>query len=110
MCPSVAGDSWRDRFGCPDSDGLTERVMPIALGANGPIWTTADGADLWPADLTQWADSDADGFGDNSSGHQWRRLSQAITGNSSADRNGCLDADGDGYSDPDLGWAARRWC
>ena len=102
MCPSAAGDSWIDRFGCPDSDGDGASDADSA-GANGPIWTTADGADLWPADLTQWADSDADGFGDNSSGTNGDDC-PSVTGNSSADRNGCLDTDGDGYSDADMGW------
>ena len=28
-------------------------------------WTTANGADAFISDPTQWADSDIDGFGDN---------------------------------------------
>jgi hypothetical protein len=104
MCPSVAGDSWRDRFGCPDSDGDGASDADSA-GTNGPIWTTGDGADLWPADISQWADTDADGFGDNGSGTNGDDC-PAITGNSSADRSGCFDGDGDGYSDPDSGWGA----
>jgi len=102
MCPSVAGDSWIDRFGCPDSDGDGASDADSA-GANGPIWTTADGADIWPADPTQWADTDSDGFGDNSSGTNGDDC-PSVTGTSSTDRDGCLDTDGDGYSDPDLGW------
>ncbi len=68
-CWFVEGYSWRDRQGCPDSDGD---------GASDPwyednewgtqyIWTEEDGADWWPEDGTQWADSDGDGYGDNSS-------------------------------------------
>ena len=102
MCPAVVGDSWIDRFGCPDSDGDGASDADSA-GANGPIWTTADGADLWPADPTQWADTDSDGFGDNSSGTNGDDC-PSVTGTSSTDRDGCLDTDGDGYSDPDLGW------
>ena len=102
MCPSVAGDSWIDRFGCPDSDGDGASDVDSA-GANGPAWTTADGADLWPADSTQWADADADGFGDNSSGTNGDDC-PSITGNSSVDRNGCTDTDGDGVSDADGSW------
>ncbi len=102
MCPSVVGGSWIDRFGCPDSDGDGASDVDNA-GANGPIWTTADGADLWPTDSTQWADADADGFGDNSSGTNGDDC-PSIIGNSSTDRNGCLDTDGDGYSDADGDW------
>ena len=64
-CWWVQGFSWRDRLGCVDSDGD---------GASDPSdfgtfreWTEEDGADWWPEDPTQWADSDLDGFGDNSS-------------------------------------------
>ena len=102
MCPSVAGDSWRDRFGCPDSDGDGASDEDTA-GVNGPVWTTGDGADLWPADVTQWADSDADGFGDNPTGTNGDDC-PSVAGNSTADRTGCLDGDGDGYSDPESGW------
>lgn len=102
MCPTVAGDSWLDRFGCPDSDGDGASDEDLS-GSNGPIWSMADGADFWPADISQWADSDGDGFGDNSSGTNGDDC-PAVSGNSSYDRNGCLDTDGDGYSDPDAGW------
>ena len=54
------GTSYLDRLGCLDSDGD---------GASDPssFWNESFGADLWPNDPTQWADSDGDGFGDNSS-------------------------------------------
>ena len=64
-CWWIEGYSWRDRLGCVDSDGD---------GASDPSdfgtfreWNIEDGADNWPDDPTQWADSDGDGFGDNSS-------------------------------------------
>lgn len=82
-CPHEWGDSWRIEYGCPDSD---------RDGSGIPF-------DSHPDDPTQWEDLDQDGYGDNKSGTdpddcpQW-------PGNSSMDRLGCPDADGDGYSDP----------
>jgi hypothetical protein len=59
-CPGINGDSTYDRNGCPDTDGD---------GWSDPDenWTTADGADAFPEEKTQWADRDGDGFGDTSS-------------------------------------------
>jgi len=53
-CPGVDGygESFRDRFGCPDSDG------------DG----TSDLGDPFPLEASQWQDTDGDGFGDNPSG------------------------------------------
>ena len=59
-CKFQFGTSYLDRLGCLDSDGD---------GASDPsaFWNESLGADIWPNDPTQWADSDGDGFGDNSS-------------------------------------------
>ncbi len=59
-CPGIDGDSTKDRFGCPDTDGD---------GWSDPDeeWGTAEGADAFPNERTQWADRDGDGFGDTSS-------------------------------------------
>jgi len=59
-CKFDYGTSYRDRLGCTDTDGD---------GSSDPTnyWNSSLGADLWPADSTQWADSDGDGFGDNGS-------------------------------------------
>ena len=56
------------------------------------------GADAFADDITQHVDSDGDGFGDNQSGSQADECPE-IAGNSSLDRLGCLDSDGDGWSD-----------
>lgn len=58
------GASWRDRKGCldTDNDGSSD---PSTGG--GIEWNVTLGADAWPLDATQWADSDGDGYGDNSS-------------------------------------------
>lgn len=59
-CKFDYGTSYLDRLGCQDSDGD---------GASDPtnFWNQSMGADIWPNDPTQWADSDGDGFGDNGS-------------------------------------------
>jgi len=101
-CVSVAGTSTSDRKGCPDSDGDTYSD-PDPLGNNGSVWTAADGADVWPNEPTQWADTDGDGYGDNSNG-VFPDSCVSDIGTSTADRYGCPDTDGDSYSDPDSGF------
>ena len=50
--------------------------------------------------FTQWRDSDGDGYGDNSSENATTPDDcPDIWGNSTFDRYGCLDSDGDGMSD-----------
>jgi len=90
-CWWIQGFSWRDRLGCVDTDGD---------GASDPSdfgtfreWTEEDGADWWPNDPTQWADSDLDGFGDNSSDNA--TLPDKFPTNPSA----ANDTDNDGYPD-----------
>ena len=82
-CPNEVGNSTQGNvLGCPDSDG------------DG--W--ADSVDAFPADDTQYSDQDGDGYGDNMSGNS--PDSCPITyGNSTIDRLGCVDTDGDGHSD-----------
>ena len=98
-CVSVQGFSSQDRFGCPDTDG-DGYSDPDPTGANGPVWTVDDNADLWPSDVTQWVDADGDTFGDNPLGTDGD-ICPGVAGSSYNDRNGCPDSDGDGYSDPD---------
>ena len=54
--------------------------------------------DHFPFDATQWDDSDGDGYGDR---HKGTTPDSCIfeVGNSSVDRYGCPDSDGDGWSD-----------
>jgi hypothetical protein len=56
-----------------------------------------------PLDATQWVDVDGDGFGDNASGEQ-PDACPLIAGTSEMDRFGCIDSDGDLYSNPDITW------
>jgi hypothetical protein len=87
-CPNQYGTSWQAGIlGCIDSD------------SDG--W--ADFMDAFDNDATQWEDADMDMFGDNQSGNQ-PDACLTIAGNSTLDRFGCTDADGDGYSNADISW------
>lgn len=61
-CPNQSGTSYADRAGCVDTDG------DGYSDPDGLTWFTTNGADAFRTDATQWADADADGFGDNSTG------------------------------------------
>ena len=79
---------------------------------------------LSPENPTQWNDTDSDGFGDNWANGTWNDtrdddgtwLENAsdvdwcpnASGNSTEDRGGCLDTDGDGFSDPDDEWTLEN--
>jgi hypothetical protein len=80
-CISTAGISYRDRYGCLDTD------------ADGQ----SDENDFLIYEPTQWNDTDSDGYGDNLYGYQGDKC-PTTNGNSSIDSFGCLDLDGDGYS------------
>ena len=82
-CPTEWGNSTEGgMLGCPDSDG------------DG--WSNS--TDDFPNDDTQYSDQDGDGYGDNPAGNNADDC--PITyGNSTIDRLGCVDTDGDGYSD-----------
>ena len=82
-CPDIPGTSISDRFGCSDvdNDGFSNE------------------GDAFPTESTQWNDTDGDGYGDNQEGAQPDGC-PTIEGGSSHDRLGCLDNDGDGWSDP----------
>ena len=95
-CILTFGDSKYDRFGCIDTDGD---------GYSDPTgnWGAIDDsgycqADSLPLDPTQWCDIDQDGYGDNFSGNDPDECPNEY-GTSSIDRLGCVDSDGDGYSD-----------
>ncbi|MGB0815265.1 MAG: S8 family serine peptidase, partial [Poseidonia sp.] len=99
-CDTTAGTSTVDRTGCPDTDGD---------GYSNPDanWTVNDGADAFPSETTQWADQDYDGYGDNAAGVEPDACT-ATAGNSTGDRYGCTDTDGDGYSNPDGTWTTAN--
>ena len=99
-CLGLWGNSTADRQGCLDSDGD---------GYSDPdgSWTTANGADAFISDPTQWADSDIDGFGDNPAGTTPDDCIMS-QGSSTIDRNGCPDLDADGFSNPDGSWTTAN--
>ena len=77
--------------GCPDFD------------SDG--W--ADTVDAFFQDETQWNDGDEDGYGDNPAGNNPDDC-PFFFGNSSEDRIGCIDTDGDGYSNPEISWSTAQ--
>ena len=82
-CPTEFGNSTQGGvLGCPDADG------------DG--WS--DSIDALPNDDTQYSDQDGDGFGDNPDGNNADDCPLTF-GNSTIDRLGCIDSDGDGHSD-----------
>ena len=121
QCMIAWGDSWEDRYGCPDrdNDGWSD---PDDWGEWGPVWTTADGGDAFWEDPTQWSDYDLDGYGDNWADPEWNDSHEEMgvgefvenattpdfcpleTGFSYKDRMGCPDMDGDGWSAPSGNW------
>ena len=76
-CDDLAGYSYIDKIGCPDSDG------------DG--WEDLN--DSHPDDPSEWNDTDMDGFGDNSD--------DCVDefGNSTLGSIGCIDTDGDNWAD-----------
>ena len=107
-------DTW-STVGIPRGVGLQQTSMGmryvVANSTGG--WMTwlpdtdedghPDSTDLWPQDPSQWADSDGDGYGDNSEGQSGDDCPY-LTGSSTEDRLGCPDSDADGWSDADSEW------
>ena len=104
-CPSVTGFSSLDRFGCIDTD------FDYYSNADDE-YTVFDGADALPDDITQWLDTDGDGFGDNPAPASNPDSCPSVAGNSTQEiqrdgtidgtileRFGCLDSDGDSFDD-----------
>ncbi len=166
-CPNTWGNSWQDRFGCPDGDGDGYSNDGDIYPVDPLQWADSDGdgkgdnyyydlqpftelhlnqtGDAFPMDASQWNDTDGDNWGDNFADSSWvadrpadwpGELDSSATtvdkfpldryqwadidgdwigdnentprsdscvntwGNSSNDRLGCADSDGDGWSDP----------
>jgi len=129
-CISNKGNSWFDRIGCYDYDkdgwstndgawrngDLFPNTWKQSLDTDGdgygdnhgPDCCGSDAGDLFPYNRHQWADTDGDGFGDNRTHFESGDQCPFEAGKSWRDRNGCLDSDGDGSSDPsDIGTFAE---
>jgi hypothetical protein len=107
-CPSLFGESYIDRYGCidSDSDGYSDDGDDFPMEISQ--WSDSDGdgfgdnstglePDAFPDDSTQWEDQDGDGYGDESSG-QFPDACPATVGESFKDVYGCPDVDSDGIS------------
>ncbi len=97
-CKTTVGYSTFDRWGCPDSDG-------DGWSDTTPNWLASPGGngDAWPLDPTQWHDKDGDGRGDNPQGTTADvcpdNAGTSVGPVEGGDRWGCIDTDGDGWSD-----------
>jgi len=110
-CPTSAGNSYKDRNGCSDSDndGYSDPRGDDPRCSS----TYPNGADAYPQDATQWCDTDDDNFGDNPwpasnpdwCPAEWGNSTRGIIFNGTTNiyvtiqRFGCIDLDGDGYED-----------
>ena len=127
-CDDVGGTSWIDRFGCEDrdQDGWSDNLLGYidgdqfysnwkqaldtdddGFGDNHGVDCcateldpNANSGDLFPYFASQHKDSDGDGYGDNDTDTVHGDYCPFVYGESYRDRNGCLDSDGDGASDP----------
>ena len=136
-CDSQGGTSWIDRFGCEDldQDGWSDNGATYyggdvykgnwkqALDTDGDgfgdnhgvdccstvLDPNAGPGDLFPYLASQYADYDGDGFGDNDTDAVNGDFCPWDYGESWRDRNGCLDSDGDGASDPSAEGTFFEW-
>jgi hypothetical protein len=97
------GDGWGDNYENSSWDAFRPTEWP------GLLQPTADKADAFPLDRTQWLDSDGDWVGDNQMSDRPDGC-PTTWGDSEFDRLGCLDTDGDGWSDPDANWPSTGDC
>jgi hypothetical protein len=93
-CPGLEGYSNQDRLGCPDSDG-------DGYSDSDGTWTFSDGADVFPNDITQWQDTDSDGYGDNQVGNNIDSCPSEWGDSWRNNTLGCPDTDQDGWADSD---------
>ena len=104
-CSRVAGNSTMEfEKGCPDSDGDSRPDILDPFPNNASEWKdtdadeVGDNSDAFPLDATQQSDTDGDTYGDEEFGNAGDSCPE-VFGNSTIDRYGCVDTDGDGWSD-----------
>ncbi|MDP6224305.1 MAG: hypothetical protein QGF34_04515 [Candidatus Poseidoniaceae archaeon] len=102
---------WNDSDGDGYGDNYEDASWNQYRGSTWPgeIVVGAQNIDVFPLDRTQWRDTDGDWVGDEQMSDRADGC-PSIWGDSLYDRLGCLDTDGDGYSDPDGNWPARTDC
>ena len=103
---TFGGTEWDD---CPNNYGLSTRNNTLGC-PDFDLDGWADSQDAFVNDSSQWKDVDGDGYGDQLNGLQGDSCS-SIYGNSTEDRFGCIDSDGDGWSDDgdDLPMEPTQW-
>lgn len=95
LCPETTAGAAVDVYGCVDA----------TADSDNDGWT--DDVDAFPLEPTQHLDEDSDGYGDNQTiGAVDSDDCLGVSGSSNMDRKGCLDTDGDGWSDPENDWLA----
>ena len=104
-CQRIPGNSTMEyEKGCPDSDGDGRPDILDPFPDDSSEWSDKDGdevgdnSDAFPLDATQQSDTDGDNYGDEKFGNAGDYCPE-IYGNSTIDRYGCIDTDGDGWSD-----------
>jgi len=103
-------DNWKQAIDS-DGDGVGDNHGPDCCNTYypwGEILSSKD-PDVFPYLWTQWKDTDGDGFGDNDSDVVNGDYCPWDWGASWRDRNGCLDSDFDGASDPSLTGDIFEW-
>jgi hypothetical protein len=137
-CDDEGGTSWIDRFGCEDLDqdgwsdndasyfdgdafkGNWKQALDTdddGFGDNHgvdccavPVFDPNAGpGDTFPYLASQHKDTDGDGYGDNDTDIVYGDYCPWDFGTSFRDRNGCLDSDGDGASDPSGEGSIFEW-
>ena len=104
-CSRIPGNStFEFEKGCPDADGDGRPDILDPFKNDPTEWSDTDGdgvgdnSDAFPTDATQQYDTDGDTYGDEEFGNAGDSC-PTVYGTSTIDRYGCLDTDGDGWSD-----------
>ena len=105
LCPRSSGNStFEFEMGCRDDDGDGRPNIRDPFPHDPTEWSdldgdgTGDNADEFDADSTQQTDTDGDGYGDYEYGNGGDGCPN-VWGDSLIDLLGCVDSDGDGWSD-----------
>ena len=119
----VIGDGWEADFSLHDSSGTqvagqamddagSSTTLSTTMSTAGWVYVKIKGKDSWFNDGVDYTltpsinqdnrDTDEDGFIDTEDD------CDLVQGTSTNDRQGCIDTDSDGWSDPDEGWTTNN--